>query len=145
MEAFFKPASFAAAILLLLLLWGIYNAYQDWKAKQAEEARYQAYRKEEAAKAAHQLKRWRAHQAYLASLPDHRFVTNRITGQVRIEYLDRWWWTLDDFDGQDFLPARWEPSPVGPFNSIGEAQDYLDNLEAQRLIDEAWEPQQETL
>lgn len=125
MEAFFKPASFAAAILLLLLLWGIYNAYQ------------------EAAKAAHQLKRWRAHQAYLASLPDHRFVTNRITGQVRVEYLDRWWWTLDDFDGRDFLPARWAPSPVGPFNSIGEAQDYLDNLEAQRLIDEAWEPQQE--
>lgn len=145
MEAFFKPASFAAAILLLLLLWGIYNAYRDWKAKQAEEARYQAYRKKEATQAALRLERWTAYKAYLDTLPDHRFVTNRITGQVRIEQLDRWWWTLDDFDGQDFLPPHWEPFPVGPFNSIGEAQDYLDNLEAQRLIDEAWEPQQETL
>lgn len=117
---------FAAAILLLLVPWGIYSAYQDRKAKQAEEERYQAFK------------------AHLDTLPDHRFVINRITGQVRIEQLDRRWWTLDDFRDRDFFTPRWDPLPVGPLNSVGEAQVYLDNLKAQRLIEEAWEPQQET-
>lgn len=144
MGPFYKPAAFAAAFLLFLLLWGIYNAYRDWKAKQAEEARYQAYRKEEATQAALRLERWTAYKAHLDTLPDHRFVINRITGQVRIEQLDRRWWTLEDFDDQGFFTPRWALLPVGPFNSVGEAQDYLDQLEAQRLIEEAWEPQQET-
>lgn len=139
----FRPVLFTLIILSALLSIGLMSHVQDVRDKRRrqrraaeEEARYQASELvRQQARA-----RW---QERLNAAPEFRFVSNTITGQVRIQKLERSYYTVaGEFDTVE--QAAHEPLPYfsyasgKTFASIGEAQDFLDAEEAQAIINRSW-------